>query len=86
MDNAKRKLAPINTVKIGNGRTIKIVAPNNQKSEISSRDAEMDIRAIQAVKFALAKAEVCKKPVAKYDKVTKRAYVEYADGERKYVE
>lgn len=28
---------------------------------------EMDARAIQAVKSALAKAEFCKKPVAKYD-------------------
>lgn len=45
----------------------------------------MDSRAIAAVRAALDRAKVCKKPVAKYDVVTKRAYVEYADGEKKYV-
>lgn len=52
---------------------------------ITENDAEMDRRAIAAVKSAIEKAKVCKKPVAKYDVKTKRAYVEYADGVRKYV-
>lgn len=76
----------MNTVKAKNGRIIKVVASADQGTVISNRDAEMDARAIQAVKSAVAKAEFCKKPVAKYDKVTKQAYIEYADGERKYVE
>ena len=29
---------------------------------------------------------ICKKPIAGYDKEKKRAYVEYANGERKYAE
>ena len=29
--------------------------------------------------------KICKKPIAKYDMVTKSAYVEYADGEKEYV-
>lgn len=45
----------------------------------------MDSRATAAVRSAIDKAKVCKKPVAKYDPVTKKAYVEYADGVKKYV-
>ena len=52
---------------------------------ITESDAEMDSRATAAVRSALDRAKVCKKPIAKYDTVTKRAYVEYADGEKKYV-
>lgn len=44
----------------------------------------MDARAVEAVKTAVAKARFCKKPVAKYDPETKRAYIEYADGKKNY--
>ena len=46
----------------------------------------MDKRATEAVKSAVAKAEFCKKPVAKYDSKTYKVYVKYANGEKKYVE
>jgi hypothetical protein len=46
----------------------------------------MDKRAVQAVKSAVNKAKICKKPVAKYDKVAKKAYIQYSDGVKKYVE
>ena len=49
-------------------------------------DCEMDARAVEAVKAAINKAKVCKKPVAGYDKERKAAYLEYANGERKYAE
>lgn len=39
----------------------------------------MDSRATAAVRSTIDKAKVCKKPVAK------KAYVEYADGVKKYV-
>ena len=55
------------------------------KDGISENDAEMDIRAKEAVRSAINKAVICKKPVAKYDRVTKKAYIETADGDRKYV-
>lgn len=42
-------------------------------------------RIIKVVKAAINKAKICKKPIAGYDKEKKRAYVEYANGERKYV-
>ena len=45
-----------------------------------------DERAVEAVKAAIKKAKICKKPIAGYDKEKKRAYVEYANGERKYAE
>ena len=48
---------------------------------ISENDSEMDIRARCAVKSAIEKAEICKKPVARYDAVLKKAYLEFANGE-----
>jgi len=38
----------------------------------------------QAVKAAINKARVCKKPIAGYDKENKKAYIEYANGDIKY--
>ena len=76
----------MSTVELRSGRKIKVVTAVEQQGVISNRDAEMDARAVQAVKSAVKKAEFCKKPVAKYDKVAKKAYVQYADGVRKYAE
>jgi len=53
---------------------------------ISENDAEMDKRAVEAVKAAIAKAKICGKPIARYDADKKKAYIEYADGGRKYFE
>lgn len=50
------------------------IIKNNQSGKI-----------IKAVKAAINKAKICKKPIAGYDKEKKQAYVEYANGERKYV-
>ena len=47
---------------------------------------EMDERAVEAVKAAINRAKICKKPIAGYDREKKAAYVEYANGERKYAE
>jgi hypothetical protein len=74
------------TVTLKNGRNIKVVAENERQSAISDSDAEMDERAVQAVKSAINKAIICKKPVAKYDTVAKKAYIQYADGVKQYVE
>ena len=76
----------MNTITLPNGRTIRVVAPEERDSVISESDAEMDYRAEEAVKAALHRAKVCKKPIARYDMDTKRAYIEYPNGERKYVE
>jgi hypothetical protein len=73
------------TVTLKNGRNINVVSTFEQQSAISDNDAEMDKRAVQAVKSAVNKAKICKKPVAKYDKVAKKAYIQYADGVKKYV-
>ena len=55
-----------------------------KKSTLTVSDNEMDKRAVEAVKAAINKAKICKKPIAGYDKEKKLAYVEYANGERKY--
>ena len=52
---------------------------------ISESDAEMDQRANAAVRSALDRAKICKKPIAKYDSETQKAYIEYEDGVKKYV-
>lgn len=74
-------------VKIKNRKKydVKVVLEPEKADYISVNDAEMDARAAQAVKVAIEKAEFCKKPVAKYDIKTKRAYIEFPDGVRKYV-
>ena len=76
--------------KIGN-MSVKVIINEDMSScegsiSISSSDAEMDKRAVAAVRSAIYRAKVCKKPVARYDVATKRAFLEFADGSRKYVD
>ena len=74
------------TVKTKSGRVIKVVSRNEEKSTLTVSDNEMDLRAVEAVKAAIEKAKICKKPIAGYDKEKKPAYIEFANGERKYAE
>jgi len=76
----------MNTVKVRPNRTIKVVEASEHSNFISNNDEEMDARAVEAVKAAVSKSKFCQKPIAIYDPQTKRVYVEYADGERKYVD
>ena len=69
-----------------NGMTVKVIDNAEKQDNLSQEDKDMDIRAKEAVKAALEKAKVCKKPIARYDIETKRAYIEDAEGNRKYVE
>lgn len=66
----------------GANYSIKVVPESNREAYITDSDKDMDYRARQAVKAAISKAEVCKKPVAKYDVATKTAYLQYPDGSR----
>lgn len=75
----------IKTLVLDDGRLIKVITGDSVKESISSSDAEMDRRAQEAVKAAIHKAKVCGKPVARYDKIQKRAYLEMPDGEKRYV-
>ncbi len=77
-----------NTVQVG-GRTVKIIPSEDAsavQANISERDAEMDRRATAAVCAAIEKAKVCKKPICRYDSESGRAYLEYADGRKEYVD
>ena len=67
------------TLKINN-RTIKVISPDAQKTVITAEDADMDNRAKNAVRAAINRAQVCKKPIARYDAKTKKVYIENADG------
>ena len=69
-----------------NGMTVKVIDNAEKQDNLSQEDKDMDIRAKEAVKAALAKAKVCKKPIARYDIEAKRAYIEDAEGNRRYVE
>ena len=69
-----------------NGMAIKVIDNTEKQETLSQEDKDMDIRAKEAVKAALEKAKVCKKPIARYDIETKRAYIEDAEGNRRYVE
>lgn len=70
----------------GKKYSVHVVGSKDQVKYLSHHDAEMDKRAVHAVKSAISKAKVCNKPIARYDAATKKTYVEYANGERKYVE
>lgn len=70
-------------VKTKNGKVIKVITIN-EPTDITPNEREMDIRAKEAVKAAINKAIVCKKPIAKYDKVRRKSYIEYPDGRKKY--
>ena len=59
------------TVSTKSGKVIKVVSQEEEKSTLTVSDNEMDKRAVEAVKAAINKAK-------------KLAYVEYANGERKY--
>lgn len=68
--------------------SVKVISADDIASirrEISSRDMEMDKRAVAAVNSAINRVQVCNKPIAKYDFASGRAYLEYADGSRDYV-
>lgn len=67
---------------MANKRVIKVVDSLNYRDSISDSDAEMDARAVEAVKAAVSRAEFCKKPVARYDITERKAYVEYPDGRK----
>ena len=69
-----------------NGMAIKVIDNTEKQDNLSQEDKDMDIRAKEAVKAAIEKAKVCKKPIARYDIETKRAYIEDAEGNRRYVE
>ena len=69
-----------------NGMAVKVIDNTEKQDHLSQEDKDMDIRAKEAVKAALEKAKVCKKPIAHYDIETKRAYIEDAEGNRRYVE
>ena len=76
-----------NTIQLS-GKTIKIISPDHASTtdHISERDAEMDRRAVAAVRAAIDKAKICKKPICRYDSASDRAYLEYADGRKEYVD
>lgn len=72
------------TVSTKSGKVIKVISREDEKKTLTASDNEMDRRAVEAVKAAINKAKICKKPIAGYDKEKKSAYIEYANGDRKY--
>lgn len=72
-------------VKLDGNRSVVIVSANAANSSISKNEAEMDLRAREAVKAAVHKAKTCKKPIARYDRIIQKAYIESENGTKKYV-
>ena len=71
------------TVKLSDNRSVTIVSSSS--TLISQNEAEMDKRAREAVKSAIHKAKTCRKPIARYDRASQKAYIETEDGRRVYV-
>ena len=73
------------TIKIYGNRSVTVVSADSSHSVISDADAEIDARAKEAVKSAINRAKTCRKPIARYDRVSRRAYIETSDGKKTYV-
>ena len=73
------------TIKIYGNRSVTVVSEDSSHSVISDADAEMDARAKEAVKSAINRAKICNKPIAGYDRASRRAYIETSDGKKTYV-
>lgn len=75
-------------VKVIDNKNVRIFSSedlSHHDSILSRHDVEMDRRAIAAVQAAINRAKICQKPIARYDVLNKRAYIEYADGKIQYV-
>lgn len=72
-------------VLLKDGRSIKVISAENVGAELTEAEIEMDYRAREAVKAAINKAKACKKPIAKYDSVYRKAYLQTADGEKIFI-
>lgn len=68
-----------------NGMTINVIEPHEKDKYLTQDDIDMDIRATAAVRAALNKAKICRKPIAHYDMLIHRAYIENADGTIKFI-
>ena len=65
--------------------TVKVVEPGEREQYLTDSDREMDLRASAAVEAAIKKAQICRKPIARYDADRRTAYIEYPDGRKEYV-
>ncbi len=72
----------IKTIITKSGQKVRVVY--GKDPSLTESDREMDIRANEAIKAALNKAVVCKKPIARYDKECKKAYLEFPGGLKQY--
>lgn len=54
------------TVSTNSGKIINVVSREEESKTLTLSDQEMDARAVEAVKAAINKARVCKKPIAGY--------------------
>lgn len=72
------------TLKINKFR-VTVVDEANRNNYLTENDKEMDRRASEAVRAAIEKAKFLGQPIARYDSASKKAYLEYADGEKRYV-
>ncbi len=66
--------------------TIKVIMPDEVDEYLTEEDIDMDKRVNAGVKAAIERLKECKKPIARYDPVKKKAYMEYPDGTRDYSE
>ena len=73
------------TIKLKDNRTVIVVTADHVSATITEVEAEMDTRARAAVESAIQKAITCKKPIARYDRTRKQAYIVTKDGIKTYV-
>lgn len=70
------------TILLKDGCSVKVISPENAEAYLTETEIEMDYRAKQAVKVAISKAIICKKPIAQYNTESKKAYLQTADNKK----
>lgn len=72
-------------ITLKDNRLVTVISAEDVSTTITQSETEMDIRAREAVKSAIHRAKICKKPIARYDHIRQRAYIEDEYGTRAYV-
>lgn len=67
------------------GKPVKVYGKEEAGRAFTDSEIEMDRRATAAVEAVINQAKICNKPIARYDEKIKKAYLEYPDGSRVYV-
>ena len=90
-DNSNKSVFKKKEITTASGLSVKVVYKNAKEKRlvaggaITEEDAKMDEKAKEAISVAIKKKKILAKPVAVYDKINHKTYLEYNDGKREEI-